>query len=96
MVISIAPDPRVRIIPLILIIVPENCVAIDSPVAGSVWQLLVKEGDQVQEDQTLAVLESMKMEIEITAPHAGIIYAITRSEGQQVNAGQALLILQEQ
>lgn len=74
---------------------PDNCVAIDSPVAGSVWQLLVKEGDQVEEGQTLAILESMKMEIEITAPHTGTIYAITRSEGQQVNAGQSLLILQE-
>jgi urea carboxylase len=41
------------------------------------------------------VLESMKMEIEVTAPAAGIIYAISRSEGSQVNAGQPLLILQE-
>ena len=74
---------------------PSNCVAIDSPVAGSVWQMLVKEGDEVQEGQTLAILESMKMEIEVTAPHAGSVYAITRNEGQQVNAGQSLLILQE-
>ncbi|WP_455206744.1 urea carboxylase [Kaarinaea lacus] len=74
---------------------PGNCVAIDSPVAGSVWQLLVKQGDEVIEGQTLAILESMKMEIEITAPHAGTIYAISRSEGSQVNAGQALLVLQE-
>ena len=74
---------------------PGNCVAIDSPVAGSVWQLLVKQGDAVSEGQTLAVLESMKMEIEITAPHAGTVYAINRSEGSQISAGQALLILQE-
>jgi len=74
---------------------PGNCVAIDSPVAGSVWQLLVKQGDQVSEGQTLAILESMKMEIDITAPHAGIVYAINQTEGSQVSAGQALLILQE-
>jgi urea carboxylase len=74
---------------------PSNCVAVDSPVAGSVWQLLVKQGDEVSEGQTLAVLESMKMEIEITAPHAGTIYAISRNEGSQVNAGQVLLVLQE-
>jgi urea carboxylase len=74
---------------------PGNCVAIDSPVAGSVWQLMVKQGDMVSEGQTLAILESMKMEIEIAAPHAGIVYAINRSEGSQINAGQALLILQE-
>jgi urea carboxylase len=75
---------------------PSNCVAIDSPVAGSVWQLLVKPGDAVSTGQTLAILESMKMEIEITAPHAGVVYAINRNEGSQINAGQALLVLQEQ
>lgn len=75
--------------------IPDNCVAIESPVAGSVWQLLVKQGDEVSEGQTLAILESMKMEIEITAPHPGTVYAINRDEGNQVNAGQALLVLQE-
>ena len=42
---------------------PDNCVAIESPVAGNVWKMLVKPGDLVEQDQTLAVLESMKMEI---------------------------------
>ncbi|WP_455374710.1 urea carboxylase [Kaarinaea lacus] len=74
---------------------PSNCIAIDSPVSGSVWQMLVKQGDEVSEGQTLAILESMKMEIEITAPHAGTVYAISRNEASQVSAGQALLILQE-
>ena len=74
---------------------PENCFAIESPVAGNVWKLLVKPGDEVAADQTLAILESMKMEIAITAPHDGVVYAINRNEGNQVNAGQPLLILQE-
>jgi len=74
---------------------PDNCIAIDSPVAGSVWQMLVAQGDRVTEGQPLAILESMKMEVEVTAPHAGVIYAINRTEGSQINAGQALLVLQE-
>jgi urea carboxylase len=74
---------------------PQNCVAIESPVAGSVWQVLVNQGDKVKVGQALVVLESMKMEIEVTAQHDGIVYAITRQEGNQVNAGQPLLILQE-
>jgi len=74
---------------------PDNCVAIESPVAGSVWKMLATQGDQVQQGQPIMILESMKMEIEITAPHSGMVYAINRNEGQQVNAGQALLILQE-
>jgi len=74
---------------------PENCVAIDSHVAGNIWKLLVQPGDSVTAGQTVCILESMKMEIEITAPAAGTVYAITRTEGQQVNAGQSLLILEE-
>ena len=74
---------------------PENCVAIESPVAGNVWKMLVKPGDEVQEGDALMILESMKMEIEIDAPHAGVVYAVNRSEGSQVAAGQALVILQE-
>ncbi|MBT8134219.1 MAG: acetyl-CoA carboxylase biotin carboxyl carrier protein subunit, partial [Gammaproteobacteria bacterium] len=76
-------------------VLPEDCVAIESPVAGNVWKLLVSPGDKVEQDQTLAILESMKMEITITAPHAGIVYAVSRGEGSQVSAGQALLVLQE-
>ncbi len=74
---------------------PENCVAIDSPVAGNVWQIPVKPGDRVEEGQTLVILESMKMEIDVTAPASGTVYAINRAEGSQVAAGQPLLILEE-
>ena len=74
---------------------PSNCMAIESPVAGNVWKMLVSPGDSIEQGQALVILESMKMEIEIVAPHAGTVYAINREEGQQVNAGQPLLILQE-
>jgi len=74
---------------------PDNCVALESPVAGSVWQILVNQGDRVTAGQALVILESMKMEIEVTAQHDGTVYAITRQEGNQVNAGQPLLILEE-
>ena len=74
---------------------PENCVAVESPVAGNVWKMLVKPGDVIEENQPMVILESMKMEIEIVAPHAGTVYAVNRSEGSQVNAGQPLLIVEE-
>lgn len=66
---------------------------VESPVAGNIWKLKVAEGDTVQEGDVVAVLESMKMEIEITAPETGKVLAITRQEGQQVNAGQAVMVL---
>ena len=74
---------------------PENCVAIESPVAGNIWKMLVKPGDVIEQGQPLMILESMKMEIEVVAPHGGVVYAVNRNEGSQVNAGQALLILEE-
>jgi urea carboxylase len=74
---------------------PGDCRAIESHVAGSVWQILVKPGDRVTAGQPLVVLESMKMEIEVVAPAAGTVFAVSKSEGQQVAAGQCLLVLRE-
>ncbi len=66
---------------------------VEAPTAGNIWKLLVAEGDTVEEGQTVAILESMKMEIEIAAPEAGQVIHIARQEGQQINAGQAVMIL---
>ncbi len=76
-------------------VLPEGCVAIDSHVAGSIWKLLVKPGDSVAVGQTIAVLESMKMEIDVASPVAGIVHSISRSEGSQISAGQPLLVIEE-
>lgn len=66
---------------------------VESPVAGSIWKLNVQEGDNVNEGDIVAVLESMKMEIEIYAPATGKVVALARQEGQQINAGQAIMVL---
>ena len=65
----------------------------ESPVAGSLWQLLVKEGDTVAAGQVLAILESMKMELEVTAPAAGQVNKILKQPGQSLGLGQCLLWL---
>ncbi|HEX4938818.1 MAG TPA: 5-oxoprolinase/urea amidolyase family protein, partial [Candidatus Kapabacteria bacterium] len=74
---------------------PANCMAIESHVAGNIWKILVQPGETIKAGQTVCILESMKMEIEITAPAGGTLYAVCRSEGQQVSAGQSLLIIEE-
>ncbi|WP_421721995.1 urea carboxylase [Alloalcanivorax xenomutans] len=66
---------------------------VESPTAGNIWQLNVAEGDNVEAGQVVAILESMKMEIEVTAPEAGQVLHIARQEGQQINAGQAIMVL---
>ncbi|MDX1399629.1 MAG: biotin/lipoyl-containing protein, partial [Oceanospirillum sp.] len=67
---------------------------VESPTAGNIWKLNVAEGDTVKEGDVVAVLESMKMEIEIHAPASGTVIAIARQEGQQINAGQAIMVLE--
>ncbi|WP_133490350.1 urea carboxylase [Alcanivorax sp. 24] len=66
---------------------------VESPTAGNIWQLNVAEGDSVEAGQVVAILESMKMEIEVTAPEHGKVLRIARQEGQQINAGQAIMVL---
>ena len=44
-----------------------------SEVTGTVWKVEVRAGDPVTADQTLVILESMKMEIPLTAPRAGVV-----------------------
>ena len=75
---------------------PNHMVAVESHVAGSIWKILVKAGDDVKPGDVLLVVESMKMEIEIVAAHKGVIHSVTRKEGQQVSAGQRLIIIDTQ
>jgi urea carboxylase len=74
---------------------PADCIAIDSHVAGNIWKLLVEPGAYVTTGETVAILESMKMEIELHAPVDGVVHSIHRGEGSQINAGQALMIIRE-
>ncbi|MGB8166531.1 MAG: biotin/lipoyl-containing protein, partial [Chthoniobacteraceae bacterium] len=60
---------------------------------GSVWQVVVKEGDAVAEGDKLLILESMKMETAIIASAAGKVVRILVAPGKTVEAGQALVVL---
>ncbi|WP_168790469.1 urea carboxylase [Paraburkholderia aromaticivorans] len=62
-------------------------------VSGSVWKLLVKEGERVGDGQVLAIVESMKMEISVTASGDGVIETIDCAEGAAVVAGQRLMVM---
>ena len=59
-------------------------------VAGKVWKVLVKEGDRVAAEDTLVILESMKMEIPVVAPCAGTVSAILVGEGDEVVEDQQI------
>ena len=73
--------------------IPEGGWVVDSHIAGNIWQVLVEDGQQVEAGETLLVIESMKMEIEVTTPQAGKVTQILKQQGDQVSAGQTLLVL---
>ena len=70
-----------------------DCDAVTSQVAGSIWKVQVRAGDRVRAGDTLVIVESMKMEMQIAAPRDGEIVRIAVAEGQGVTAGQTLAVL---
>ena len=66
-------------------------VQIKAELAGNLWKIVVREGQQVQADETLLILESMKMEIPVTAPSAGRVTKLHAREGDAVQEGQLLV-----
>jgi biotin carboxyl carrier protein len=64
-----------------------------SPIAGTVLEVKVKVGDQVDQGQTLLVIEAMKMETAIAAPGAGQIKAVLVAAGDAVRENQTLVEL---
>ncbi|TME25408.1 MAG: biotin/lipoyl-binding carrier protein [Chloroflexi bacterium] len=63
---------------------------VTAELTGNLWKVVVREGQQVGVDETLMVLESMKMEIPVNAPKAGRVSRIHVQEGQTVQEGQLL------
>ena len=67
---------------------------IESEVTGTIWKVEVKAGQAVSEDETLLIVESMKMEIPVTAPAAGRIVEVQVMEGDAVTDQQVLVVLE--
>ena len=62
-----------------------------APMPGSVLEVLVREGERVEQNQTLVIMESMKMELVISAPHHGTVQRMVVEPGQRVERGMRLL-----
>ena len=70
-----------------------NAEDVSAPLAGNIWKVLVSPNQQVNEGDTLVILEAMKMETEIKAGHSGVVANINVKEGDSVAVGQVLLSL---
>ncbi len=67
---------------------------VKAELVGNLWKILIEVGQHVEEDDTLMILESMKMEIPITSPVAGTVRAITVAEGDVVQEGQTVAVVE--
>jgi acetyl-CoA carboxylase biotin carboxyl carrier protein len=64
---------------------------IQSTMAGTVFNIVVQEGEEITAGQTVMVLESMKMEIPVEAEIAGKVAKIEAQIGDFVNEGDVLV-----
>lgn len=65
-----------------------------APVNGVVVKIVANPGDSVSADQTIVILESMKMEIEVKAGSNGKLSSVNITKGQNVEEGQPIFTLE--
>jgi acetyl-CoA carboxylase biotin carboxyl carrier protein len=61
---------------------------------ANVWKVVVAEGDQVEEGDTLVILESMKMEIPVIAEDSGTVTKLNVVEGAVVQEGNLIAVIE--
>jgi acetyl-CoA carboxylase biotin carboxyl carrier protein len=66
---------------------------VEAHITGTVWKVEVSVGDQVDEGDTVVILESMKMEMPVEAEDPGTVTEIRCEEGQSVQEGDVLVVL---
>ncbi len=64
------------------------------PMVGKIVSVTVKVGDRIKEDDQVAVLEAMKMEMPIVAPISGVVREVRASAGQEVEAEAIIAIIE--
>jgi len=68
---------------------------VEAQITGNVWKIETAVGNNVEEEDVLLIIESMKMEIPVEAPADGRVTEIRVQEGQAVEEGDVLLVLEE-
>ena len=61
---------------------------------ANVWQVVVAEGDEVADGDTLVILESMKMEIPVLAEAPGTLTKLAVAEGDVIQEGDLIAVIE--
>jgi acetyl-CoA carboxylase biotin carboxyl carrier protein len=69
-------------------------IEIAAEIAGNVWKVETRVGAQVEVEEVLLILESMKMEIPVEAPRAGRVAEVRVAEGDSIEEGAILVVLE--
>ena len=67
---------------------------VEAHITGTVWKVECKVGQEVEEGDTLVIIESMKMEMPVEAEDDGKVREISCQEGQSVSEGDTLVVLE--
>jgi acetyl-CoA carboxylase biotin carboxyl carrier protein len=60
---------------------------------ANVWQVVTSEGAEIEDGDTLVILESMKMEIPVVAETSGKVTKLAVAEGDVVQEGDLIAVI---
>lgn len=69
-------------------------IEVKSEVTGKVWKIETKTGQNIEIDEPIMIIESMKMEIPVSSEAGGTIVELLVKEGESVEDGQTVAILE--
>lgn len=69
-------------------------VEVRAEVAGTVWKVEKRVGDEVKPAEVVMILESMKMEIPVESPSAGVVAEILAAPNVPIDEGDILLVIE--
>ena len=64
------------------------------PMVGKIVNVVVKTGDKVKENDPVATLEAMKMEMPVVAPTTGVVKQVNVKAGDEVTADTILMVIE--
>ncbi len=86
--------PATQVVPGVLAVKPVvDAEPVKAPLAGNIWKVMVKAGQQIQEGDVIVILEAMKMETEVRAARSGTVSEVRIREGDTVAVGDCMLTL---